>query len=256
MRETKRRLPRACNYVDTNDLRLAANRPTDRPTDRPTERASERERERERDGVAKEKKEEEKPLATFTGCTRLRGRLSRSSSLPTESKPCAPDVSRVYPTIHRLLIPTQTSKRPLGPWRNQFKWLSVDVIDFHFTRLSGKTLHPPLPSPPPPLSLLPLPAPPPQPLLLLLLPPSPPPLSRTHRRAFHHARIYGAKSLSHASYVRQFEKKEKSFLSLSVFLREEIERKFDSFLISRRLQLEGTEGRREGERGGGKFRGG
>lgn len=26
--------------------------------------------------------------------------------------------------------------RALGPWRNQFKWLSVDVIDFHFTRLS------------------------------------------------------------------------------------------------------------------------
>jgi len=32
----------------------------------------------------------------------------------------------------------------LGPWRNQFKWLSVDVIDFHFTRLSGKMLLYPL----------------------------------------------------------------------------------------------------------------
>lgn len=29
-------------------------------------------------------------------------------------------------------------ERALGPWRNQFKWLSVDVIDFHFTRLSRK----------------------------------------------------------------------------------------------------------------------
>lgn len=53
------------------------------------------------------------------------------------------------PTI-RVAHPHATSKRALGPWRNQFKWLSVDVIDFHFTRLSGKTLHPPLPSPPPP----------------------------------------------------------------------------------------------------------
>jgi len=36
----------------------------------------------------------------------------------------------------------------LGPWRNQFKWLSVDVIDFHFTRLSGKMLlYRPLPPP-------------------------------------------------------------------------------------------------------------
>ena len=44
-----------------------------------------------------------------------------------------------------LIIPQHTrlpeysaGARALGPWRNQFKWLSVDVIDFHFTRLSWK----------------------------------------------------------------------------------------------------------------------
>lgn len=43
---------------------------------------------------------------------------------------------------HTLLVPTRRKRereredRALGPWRNQFKWLSVDVIDFHFTRLS------------------------------------------------------------------------------------------------------------------------
>jgi len=48
----------------------------------------------------------------------------------------------------------------LGPWRNQFKWLSVDVIDFHFTRLSGKMLLYPLrcvhPHPPSGCSLYPV----------------------------------------------------------------------------------------------------
>ena len=51
----------------------------------------------------------------------------------------------------------------LGPWRNQFKWLSVDVIDFHFTRLSWKmhyhpapvyTLSHPIPSRVPHLTLI------------------------------------------------------------------------------------------------------
>lgn len=46
----------------------------------------------------------------------------------------------IYPRT--LLIPTRRERererrnQTLGPWRNQFKWLSVDVIDFHFTRLS------------------------------------------------------------------------------------------------------------------------
>lgn len=36
----------------------------------------------------------------------------------------------------------KTAEQALGPWRNQFiyKWLSVDVIDFRFMRLSRKTL--------------------------------------------------------------------------------------------------------------------
>lgn len=50
---------------------------------------------------------------------------------------------RVY--IYRVgMASISRPGRALGPWRNQFKWLSVDVIDFHFTRLSWKmnTDHP------------------------------------------------------------------------------------------------------------------
>lgn len=229
---------------------------TDRPTDRPTERKRERER------WGGEGKERRREASSYVH------RLHSSTwpfipflvPSPTESKPCAPDVSRVYPTIHRLLIPTQTSKRPLGPWRNQFKWLSVDVIDFHFTRLSGKTLHPPLPSPPPspPLSLLP---------------------HYHHRRHYyyyyyhhHHphyreridarftTRVYTERNRfpTPRTYVRTYvssKRGEKKFpLSLSSRVPDANRTKIRLFSrLARRLQLEGSEGRGGG---GGKFRGG
>lgn len=43
--------------------------------------------------------------------------------------PCHLPIAHPHATRER-------ESRALGPWRNQFKWLSVDVIDFHFTRLS------------------------------------------------------------------------------------------------------------------------
>lgn len=51
----------------------------------------------------------------------------------------------------------ERENRALGPWRNQFKWLSVDVIDFHFTRLSrgrrsSTRCAVSIPTPPPPSS--------------------------------------------------------------------------------------------------------
>lgn len=102
---------RACNYVDTNDLRLAA-------------------------------EQGEEPPAVLTGCY---VRWWSCSSFQI----CAATLAS------RRLQSTWLGSNPrfhfsrlgctLGPWRNQFKWLSVDVIDFHFTRLSRKMHYHPAP---------------------------------------------------------------------------------------------------------------
>ena len=61
------------------------------------------------------------------------------------------DALRSYPRLQSTWLgpnPQFDSTRlgcALGPWRNQFKWLSVYVIDFHFTRLSRKMHYHPAP---------------------------------------------------------------------------------------------------------------
>ena len=74
---------RACNYVDTNDLRRAAEPPA-----------------------------------------RMGGRRERDRC----------PFARARERELRVLCECESER----PWRNQFKWLSVDVIDFHFTSSRGR----------------------------------------------------------------------------------------------------------------------
>lgn len=115
-------------------------------------------------GEARKGEERVKPLAMYTGCSIHTPHFSSSSfSLPaflphryfpplvfSSPSPSFLDTACNVPSVHlpaHIAHPHATRERErererrredqaLGPWRNQFKWLSVDVIDFHFTRLS------------------------------------------------------------------------------------------------------------------------
>lgn len=131
---------------------------TDEEQQEKTRRGRKRKRRIRAEG-GEERKEEErvKPLAMLTGCSIHTPHFSSSSfSLPaflshryfpplvfSSPFPSFLDTACNVPSVHlpaRIAHPHATREKErgpaLGPWRNQFKWLSVDVIDFHFTRLS------------------------------------------------------------------------------------------------------------------------